>query len=233
MNNIPPYGLILWITSNFENLEELRPELEKLNIVGKTYDEKTPLPTLHWMVTDKSGKSLVIEQTEEGLKIFDNPVGVMTNAPSFDWHLINLTQYAGLTTNRADIHKWSDLELVTLGNGSGAFGLPGDSSSQSRFVKTAFLKSHVTIDNYENAGIVEFFNILTNVAMISGTVVDPQGRNEITQYTSCMCQEKGTYHYRTYKNSQVNVIDMSKEDLSACDLKVFNYNDEPNFNYQN
>ena len=69
--------------------------------------------------------------------------------------------------------------------------------------------------------------------MISGTVVDPQGRNEITQYTSCMCQEKGTYHYRTYKNSQVNVIDMSKEDLSACDLKVFNYNDEPNFNYQN
>ena len=185
------------------------------------------------MVTDKSGKSLVIEQTEEGLKIFDNPVGVMTNAPSFDWHLINLTQYAGLTTSRADTHKWSDLELVTLGNGSGAFGLLGDSSSQSRFVKTAFLKSHVTIDNYENAGIVEFFNILTNVAMISGTVVDPQGRNEITQYTSCMCQEKGTYHYRTYKNSQVNVIDMSKEDLSACDLKVFNYNDDPNFNYQN
>jgi choloylglycine hydrolase len=233
MNNIPPYDLILWITSNFENLEELRPELEKLNIVGKTYDEKTPLPTLHWMVTDKSGKSLVIEQTEEGLKIFDNPVGVMTNAPSFDWHLINLTQYAGLTTNRPDTHKWSDLELVTLGNGSGAFGLPGDSSSQSRFVKTAFLKSHVTIDDYENSGIVEFFNILSNVAMISGTVVDPQGRNEITQYTSCMCQEKGTYHYRTYKNSQVNVIDMSKEDLGASDLKVFAYNDEPNFNYQN
>ena len=113
------------------------------------------------MVTDKSGKSLVIEQTEEGLKIFDNPVGVMTNAPSFDWHLINLTQYAGLTTNRPDTHKWSDLELVTLGNGSGAFGLPGDSSSQSRFVKTAFLKSHATIDAYENCGIVEFFNILS------------------------------------------------------------------------
>ena len=69
--------------------------------------------------------------------------------------------------------------------------------------------------------------------MISGTVIDPHCRNEITQYTSCMCQEKGIYYYRTYKNSQVNVIDMSKEDLSACDLKVFDYNDEPNFNYQN
>ena len=232
-DNIPPYDLILWITSNFESLEELRPHLDKLNIVGKKYDEKTPLPTLHWMVTDKTGKSLVIEQTKEGLRIFDNPVGVMTNAPSFDWHLVNLTQYAGLTTSRADTHKWSDLELVTLGNGSGAFGLPGDSSSQSRFVKTSFLKSYVVIDNYENAGVVEFFNILNNVAMINGTVIDPQGRSEITQYTSCMCQEKGIYYYKTYKNNQINVIDINKEDLCASELKIFNYYDEPNFNYQN
>lgn len=233
MDNIAPYDLILWITSNFETLEELKPHLDKLNIVGKAYDEKTPLPTLHWIVTDTSGKSLVIEKTEDGLKIFDNPVGVMTNAPSFDWHLKNLTQYTGLTTSRPDTRKWSDLELVTLGNGSGAFGLPGDSSSQSRFVKTAFLKSHVTIGDYENAGVIEFFNILSNVAMISGTVIDPHGRNEITQYTSCMCQEKGIYYYRTYKNSQINVIDMNKEDLSSDKLKVYTYNDEPSFNYEN
>lgn len=231
--NIPPYDLILWITSNFETLDELRPHLDNLNIVGKAYDENTPLPTLHWIVTDKSGKSLVIEKTKDGLEIFDNPVGVLTNAPSFDWHLINLTQYTGLTTSRPDTRKWSDLELVTLGNGSGAFGLPGDSSSQSRFVKTSFLKSHLTIDDYENAGVIEFFNILSNVAMISGTVIDPQGRNEITQYTSCMCQEKGIYYYRTYKNSQVNVIDMNKEDLSADELKVFPYNDEPSFKCEN
>jgi choloylglycine hydrolase len=233
MDNIPPYDLILWITSNFQTLDELRPHLEKLNLVGVAYDERTPLPTLHWIVTDKSGKSLVIEKTKEGLRVFDNPVGVMANAPSFDWHLLNLTQYAGLRTSRADTQKWSDLELVTLGNGSGSFGLPGDSSSQSRFVKTSFLKSHVEIDNYENAGMVEFFNILTNVAMINGTVVDPQGRNEITQYTSCMCQEKGLYSYRTYKNSQINVIDMNKENLDASDIKVFPYHDNPNFNYQN
>ena len=231
--NIPPYDLIFWITSNFETLEELRPHLDNLNIVGKTYDEKTPLPTLHWIVSDKSGKSLVIEKTKEGLRIFDNPIGVMTNAPSFDWHLLNLTQYAGLTTSRADTHKWSDLELVTLGNGSGAFGLPGDSSSQSRFVKTAFLKSHVDIGNYENAGVVEFFNILANVAMISGTVVDPHGTNEITQYTSCMCIDKGIYYYRTYKNSQINIIDMNKEDLSSNELKVYPYNDNLSIKYEN
>lgn len=233
MDNVAPYDLILWITSSFETLDELRPHLDKLNLVGKAYDEKTPLPTLHWIVTDTSGKSLVIEKTKDGLKIFDNPVGVMTNAPSFDWHLKNLTQYTGLTTSRPDTRKWSDLELVTLGNGSGAFGLPGDSSSQSRFVKTAFLKSHVTIGDYENAGVIEFFNILSNVAMISGTVIDPHGRNEITQYTSCMCQEKGIYYYRTYKNSQINVIDMNKEDLSSDKLKVYTYNDEPSFNYEN
>ena len=233
MNNIPPYDLMLWITSNFETLEELRPQLDKLNIVGKIYDEKTPLPILHWIVTDKSGKSLVIEQTEEGLKIFDNPVGVITNSPSFDWHLTNLTQYAGLHVNRHEVSKWSDLELAKFGNGNSSFVLPGDPSSQSRFLKTAFLKSNVTLDDYENCGIIEFFNLLNNVSMTNGTVVDPTGRNKITEYISCMNQEKGIYYYRTYRNSQINAIDMNKEDLNATELKLFPYYDEPNINFEN
>ena len=81
--------------------------------------------------------------------------------------------------------------------------------------------------------MVEFFNILTNVAMINGTVVNPQGKNEITLYTSCMCQEKGLYSYRTYINCQINIIDMHKENFAAPEMKVFHYYDNPNFNYQN
>ena len=157
----------------------------------------------------------------------------MTHAPSFDWNLLNLTLYTELTTSRNDTHKWSDLELITLGNGSGVFELPGDSPSQSRFVKTAFLKSYVDIGDYENAGVVEFFNILANVAMISGTVVDPSGTNEITQYTSCMYIDKGIYYYKTYKNSQINAIDMNKEDLSSEELKVYPYNDNLSIKYEN
>lgn len=233
MDNVAPYDLIFWMLSNFESIEELRPHLEKLSMDGKPYTKGMPIATLHWIISDTTGKCLVIENTIDGLKIFDNPVGVMTNSPSFDWHLTNLTQYAGLHVNRHEAIKWSRLKLVTLGNGSGAFGLPGDSSSQSRFIKTAFLKSHVNIGDYENAGVVEFFNILNNVSMINGTVVDPIGRSEITQYTSCMNQEKGIYYYRTYKNSQINAIDMNKEDLNAKELKVFPYYDKPNFNFEN
>lgn len=233
LDNVAPYDLIFWVLSNFQSIKDLRPHLDKLSMDGKPYTKDMPIATLHWIISDTSGKCLVVENTKEGLKIFDNPVGVMTNSPSFDWHLTNLTQYAGLNVNRHQASKWSKLELVPLGNGSGSFGLPGDSSSQSRFIKTAFLKSHVTVGDYENAGVVEFFNVLNNVSMISGTVVDPFGRNEITQYTSCMNQEKGIYYYRTYKNSQINVIDMNKEDLNAKCLKVFPYYDEPNFNFEN
>ena len=69
--------------------------------------------------------------------------------------------------------------------------------------------------------------------MISGTVIDPQGRNEITQYTSCMCQEKGLYYYKTYDNNQINVVDMNKVDLDSSGIKVFPYNDTQVFNALN
>lgn len=231
--NIPPYDLIFWITSNFESIDQLRPYLDNINIVKKPFNESTPLPTLHWIVTDKTGKSIVIEKTKDSFNVFDNKVGVMTNAPAFDWHITNLHQYMGATSTQPECPTWSDLKLIPLGQGTGGIGLPGDSSSPSRFVRVAFARSQAVLGEDESSGIVEFFHILNNVAMVRGSVVTLEGKNDITQYTSCMCQEKGVYYYNTYNNNQINLIDMNKENLDSEKIKLFDYKDKQVFNYEN
>lgn len=225
MENMPPYDLILWITGNFATLEELRPYLDKINLVARPFAENVGLPTLHWMVTDKTGKAIVIEKTKEGFKVYENKVGVMTNAPSFDWHITNLRQYMNATPVQPTSANWSDLELTPLGSATGGIGLPGDFLSPSRFVRVAFLRAQILMEDIENDGIIEFFHILNNVAMVKGSVITKDGKDEITQYSSCMNLEKGLYYYKSYNNNQINMLDMHKEDLDGSEMKIFPYND--------
>lgn len=231
--NIPPYDMILWIVGNFESISELRSELEKIHLVGKPINENTPLPTLHWIVYDTKGDCIVIENTIEGLKVFDNKVGVLTNAPTFDWHITNLVQYMKATPTQPSEAIWGEEKINPLGQGAGGRGIPGDFSSTSRFVKAAFLRSNAVLGDDDLSGIVEFFHILSGVAMIRGSVVTPQNLNDITQYTSCMCQEKGIYYYNTYSNNQINAIDMNKENLDGKEIKIFEYRDKQVINYEN
>lgn len=231
--NIPPFDVIPWILGNFETIEQLKPALENLNLVNAPINESTPLPTLHWIVSDKSGACIVIEKTKEKLNVYDNKVGVLTNSPTFDWHMTNINQYMGLQSTQPNDIKWHDQQLVPQGQGLGLIGLPGDFSPASRFVRIAYLRSNTVLSDDEFSAISEFFHMLNNVAMVRGSVVTPQGKNDITQYTSCMCQEKGIYYYNTYNNNQINVIDMNKEDLNSDKIKTFDYKDTLSFNHQN
>ncbi|RKI48015.1 linear amide C-N hydrolase [Clostridium paraputrificum] len=231
-NNLAPYDLIIWILSNFETVDEVLRELGNVELVAVPIDEKTPLPTLHWIVADKNGKSIVIEKTKEGLKVYDNPIGVMTNSPTFDWHLTNLNEYMKTTPIQPKPIKWGDKELKPLGVGLGTNGLPGGFSGVDRFVRIAYLKS--TFSEAENlmAGISQFFHMLNNVAMPKGAVIS-DNLDDITLYTSCMCQQKGIYYYTTYNNNGISAVDMNKEDLDAKEIKRFEYLDKLNIKYQN
>ncbi|MGL4452797.1 MAG: choloylglycine hydrolase [Sarcina sp.] len=225
-DNIPVHNFMLWILANFTTIEEVKKAVENVNIVDIPFNEKTPNPTLHWMLTDKTGKSIVIETTEkDGLRVFDNNVGVLTNSPTFDWHLTNLRQYINMTTNDVAPLKWSTEELVKLGVGIGSIGLPGDFTPPSRFVKVAFLR-HATLLNDDNIGVSQFFHVLNGVAMIRGAVQTAQKLNDITVYTSCMNLEQQLYYYNTYDNNNISVIDMKKVNLNGKDLVVFPYLDD-------
>ncbi|MGL4655885.1 MAG: choloylglycine hydrolase [Sarcina sp.] len=225
-DNVPVHNFMLWVLSNFTTIEEVRKAVENVNIVDVPFNEKTPNPTLHWILTDKTGKSIVIETTKrDGLRVFDNNVGVLTNSPTFDWHLTNLKQYINMTANDIAPTKWSTEELVKLGVGIGSVGLPGDFTPPSRFVKVAFLR-HATLLNDDNIGVSQFFHVLNGVAMVRGAVQTAQKLNDITVYTSCMNLEQQLYYYNTYDNNNISVVDMKKVDLDGEKLVLFPYLNE-------
>ena len=231
-NNIAPYDVILWILGNFSSIEELREPLNNLNIVEEPFDARTPLPTLHWIIKDKTGACLVVEAAKDKLRIYENRIGVLTNSPGFDWHIDHLNQYVGLSSYQAQNTSWGDQPLTPSGHGLGAFGLPGDSSSISRFVRIAFLRSiQPPIPTLER-GISEHFNLLGNVSMTNGIIIKPHNQYEITIYTSCMCLEKGIYYYKSYTNHRINAIDMHKQDLDAKTVKTFRFLDTEDIQYQ-
>ena len=230
--NIAPYDLILWILSNFQTVDEVLNEIKNIELVAIPINEKTPLPTLHWIVSDTNGKSIVIEKTKEGFKTYDNPIGVLTNSPTFGWHLTNLNEYMKTTPVQPENVKWGNKELRPLGVGMGTKGLPGGLSGVDRIVRIAYLKSKFPVSEDLLSGISQFFHMLNNVAMPRGAVIS-EGSDDITLYSSCMCQQKGIYYYSTYNNNGVSAVDMNKEDLDGKEIKRFEYLDKLNIIYQN
>nr|2RF8_A Chain A, Choloylglycine hydrolase [unidentified]2RF8_B Chain B, Choloylglycine hydrolase [unidentified] len=231
--NIPVYNFLLWVLANFSSVEEVKEALKNANIVDIPISENIPNTTLHWMISDITGKSIVVEQTKEKLNVFDNNIGVLTNSPTFDWHVANLNQYVGLRYNQVPEFKLGDQSLTALGQGTGLVGLPGDFTPASRFIRVAFLRDAMIKNDKDSIDLIEFFHILNNVAMVRGSTRTVEEKSDLTQYTSCMCLEKGIYYYNTYENNQINAIDMNKENLDGNEIKTYKYNKTLSINHVN
>lgn len=219
--NLSPCEVTPWLLSNCASIEEVITELKNLNIVSKPINPQVEVESIHWMVTDKTGKSIVIEKVKGKLRVYHNKVGVLTNEPTFDWHLANLNLYLKVTPNQARSTSWGQQSLKAFSQGFGSIGIPGDFSSPSRFIKAAFLRNHAVVGSTHEAALSEMFHILNAVAMIKGAVVTEQGKDYFTQCSTCMCQETGMYYYNTYNNNQINVIHLFEEDLDSQDVKIF------------
>ncbi|XZM34237.1 choloylglycine hydrolase [Clostridium perfringens] len=231
--NIPVYNFLLWVLANFSSVEEVKEALKNANIVDIPISENIPNTTLHWTISDITGKSIVVEQTKEKLNVFDNNIGVLTNSPTFDWHVANLNQYVGLRYNQVPEFKLGDQSLTALGQGTGLVGLPGDFTPASRFIRVAFLRDAMIKNDKDSIDLIEFFHILNNVAMVRGSTRTVEEKSDLTQYTSCMCLEKGIYYYNTYENNQINAIDMNKENLDGNEIKTYKYNKTLSINHVN
>ena len=232
-NNISPYDFIQWVLSNHATVEEVKGTIRQLELVDRPINENTPVPMLHWMIADKTGKAIVVEKTKDGFMVHDNHLGVLTNNPSFDWHVINLNEYLHVTPVSPKEAKWGEQKLKALGVGAGTLGIPGDFASVSRFVRIAFIRSHMPKVEGDEQSITQFFHMLDYVKMVKGGILTDEGLEDLTTYSSCMDLEKGIYYYKTYENNRINAIDMYKESLNAKNLKVFNYLTSQDINYQN
>ena len=227
--NLAPHDIILWTLGNFETVKEAKKAFENVEIVGKTINEQTQLATLHWMISDNNGDSIVIEKTKEGLKVYDNNLSVLTNSPTFEWHSTNVRQYIRCTAKYPNNATWDKDELTPLSRGYGGWGLPGDFSTSSRFVRIAFLRAMVNEVESGIKGVRDFFHM----AVPNYAVLTEEDIYDITQYASCMCLDSGVYYYNTYNNTRINIVDMNKENLDGSEIKTFTYLDEMDVNHQN
>lgn len=186
-DNIAPFEFIPWILGQCQTVDEASPFLDNLNLWNENFNEELPLSPLHWMLSDAK-RSLVIECTKKGLKIYENPTGVMTNTPTFDVHLKNL----------------KELSFV-----------PGDWSSEARFLRAVHVKNHSVHAASESERVSQFFHILGSVEQPKGCNVKGKDLYRYTIYSSCCNTNKGIYYYKTYDNSQITAIDMRKENLDS------------------
>lgn len=214
--NVAQYEFILWLLSSFESLAEAKKALENLNITNDAFGAFPPA-SLHWIIADKTG-AITLESVADGVKIYDNPVGVLTNNPPFDIQMSVLNNYMGLSPRQPENGFSEALPLKTYSRGMGALGLPGDLSSMSRFARVAFTKMNSVSGDGEDESVGQFFHILGSVDQQRGCCEVGEGKYEITIYTSCCNADKGIYYYTTYKNRRIAAVDMRREDLDKNEL---------------
>lgn len=212
--NVASYELILWILSQCETVDDAKRLINDINITDEAFSEDLKQSPLHWLIADKD-KSITLEQTKKGINVYENPVGVLTNNPTFDMQMINLSNYMSLSRDEPE-NNFS-ISLKPYSRGMGAIGLPGDLSSMSRFVRASFTKLNSVSGETEEEKVSQFFHILYSVYQQRGCVKIGEDF-EITHYTSCTNTTKGIYYYTTYNNGTINAVDMHKEDLNTAKL---------------
>ena len=212
--NVAQFEFIPWLLGRCAGLAEARAALAELNLVGTPFSAHFPAAQLHWLVADRTG-ALVVESMADGLHVYDCPEGVLTNNPPFPIQHFGLNRYLGLSPRQPENRFSDQLELSAFSRGMGALGLPGDLSSQSRFIRAAFVRAHSLCEATEESRVSQFFHILTAVEQQRGCCQLENGKYEITLYTSCCNATRGIYYYTTYDNRQITAVDMHKAPLDG------------------
>ncbi len=216
-DNVAQFEFLPWVLSQCANLAEAKALLERVNITDEAFNERFPPSQLHWLIADRTG-SITVEAMKDGLKIWDNPVGVLTNNPPFDQQLFQLNNYLNLTTKQPSNRFSNKVDLKVYSFGMGALGMPGDLSSQSRFARAAFTKLNAVCGDGEGESVGQFYHILETVGQSMGSTDTGEGAYEYTVYTSCCNGDKGIYYYTTYENHQITAVDMHRENLDGKSL---------------
>lgn len=218
--NVAQFELIPWILSQCASIKEVRKLFDKMNLANTQAHEKLPVAQLHWLIAD-ADESIVVESIKDGIKVYDNPTGVLTNNPTFPEQMFALNNYMHLSPKQPENQFSDKLPLQKYSRGMGALGLPGDLSSQSRFVRVAFTKMNSVSGNSETESVSQFFHILGSVDQQRGCCDMGDNKYEITIYTSCCNVKKGIYYYTSYDNHQITAVDMNRENLD--DTKIIGY----------
>lgn len=218
--NVAVFEFIPYVLSQCASVKEAKIKLRNLNLVNEPFNESLHVAQLHWMIADRT-ECITVESVKDGLKIYENKVGVLTNNPPFPEQMQRLNDYMHLSPKPPKNSFSKDVELQYYSKGMGTLGLPGDLTSASRFVRAAFVRNNSVSGDSECEGVSQFFHILNSVDQPRGCNVADRDEYEITVYTSCMSADSGIYYYTTYDNHQISCVNMFHENLDICKLKCY------------
>ncbi len=214
--------LVTWMLSQFSTIEEVKSALSSIRIVG--IDQNNPASTIHWRIGEPSGRQVVLEIVNGIPHFYENPIGVLTNAPGFEWHLTNLNNYVNLIPGDVAPHSLSNLTLTAFGSGSGFLGMPGDITPPSRFVRIAFYRATAPQLSTALETILQCFHILNNFDIPIG-IEHPLGQSpdipSATQWTSAIDLTNRKIYYKTAYNSTIRCIDLHTIDFNTTPYQSF------------
>lgn len=211
-SNIAHFEFIPWILAQCATVAEARQLMHNLNLTDTPFSQQLQPAQLHWIIADHD-EAITVESVKEGLQIYPNPAGVLTNNPPFDEQMFRLNDFMHLSPQTPVNYFSPQLSLHAYSRGMGALGLPGDLSSQSRFVRAAFTKLNSVSGTSESESVSQFFHILGTVEQTKGCCIVEEDAYEITLYASCCNTDKGIYYYTTYNNRQITGVNLHREKL--------------------
>jgi choloylglycine hydrolase len=223
--SIAPWELLTWILTNFSSIDQIKIELPKIKVTNTVFKSWGIVLPIHAIIHDSSGHSLVIEYIEGNLKMQDNPIGVFTNSPNFDWHITNLRNYVNLSPFNISEVELNNIELMPLSQGSGMFGMPGDFTSSSRFIRAFFYSQSAVDIKDENDALKSLFHILNLFDIPYGSVRQKENvkiEYEYTQWTSGIDLKNKYYYFHSYDNRNLRKIDLMKMDLDQKNHNLVN-----------
>jgi choloylglycine hydrolase len=216
------YELITWIVSNFATVEEVRQGVKDIRVCRSQAKNFGVVP-LHYVVHDRTGECIVLEYVKGKMTLYENPFGVMTNSPPFDWMMIYLRNFVNLSAVNVPELKLDGVAIKGLGQGTGMLGLPGDFTPPSRFIRMIALTQSVLPVKGPEAGLNLAITVINNVDIPIGAVREEVGKKvayELTQWTLVSDLGRNRLYFNTYDNKNWRYVDLSKALEGAKDIRV-------------
>lgn len=224
---VAPIDVGMYLLSNAASVDEAKDLIQKVFVWAETTPQVNIIFPLHFSVQDRSGKAAVFEYVEGKLNIHDNPLGILTNSPTFDWHLINLRNFVNLTPNDALGKNLAGLDVKQLGEGSGMLGLPGDFTPPSRFIRGVALAQSALPAQDEKAGVLSMVHIINNFDLVLGVergFEDKKMDCDFTQWTTIVDLTNLNYFVRMHDNPGFVRVSLLDFDLDGKNIKTIDPN---------
>jgi choloylglycine hydrolase len=220
---LAPWELGVFLLGTCSDVKEAVAAAKNVRVGEVVQKDMGLVPGVHYVLTDASRMSVVLEYVGGELKVHDNPLGVMTNSPTFDWHMTNLSNYVNMTVSNVPEIDVGGTEIKGLGQGSGMLGLPGDFTPPSRFVRAvAFSESALPVEGAKD-GVLQAFHILNQFDIPKGAARGIEHGKVVadyTQWTSAADLKNLRYHFRTFDDSRIRMVDLKAVDLDAKEIRT-------------